>query len=94
MNKTNVTDYDDLTSSNYPDYDNFTSTNYIDTNICTNIIDIIIPSLLKVPCSLSFFCLLNLMVYTLIEPFFNNKQKIYTIIYVFIRDYMYNYTCV
>ena len=42
---------------------------------CTNIenkVDIIIPSLLLIlPCGLSFLCLMSLIVYTLIKPFFN-----------------------
>ena len=43
MNITNVTDYENTTSSNYTDYDNMT------LSVCTNsenIIDIIIPTLL------------------------------------------------
>ena len=70
MDITNITD----------DYDNVTSTAYnniTDTHNCTdneNNIDIIIPALLfTLPCGLSFLCLLNLMVYTLIKPLFNNK---------------------
>ena len=53
------------------DYDNITFTN------CTNNennIDIIIPTLLfTIPCSLSFLCLISLMLYTLIKPLFNDK---------------------
>ena len=53
------------------DYDNMTSSN------CTNNendIDIIIPAFLfTIPCGLSFLCLMSLMVYILIKPFFNNK---------------------
>ena len=72
----NVTyDYDKITSSNYTDilndYENITSTT--DTINCTNNIDIIIPSLLIIPCGLSFLCLLSLMLYTLIKPIFNKK---------------------
>ena len=52
----NVTnDYDNNTSSNYTDYDNITSSNYIDTNNYTKNIDILIPSVLIIPCGLSFF---------------------------------------
>ena len=52
MNITNVTDYDNITSSNYSDYDNMTSFN---CTINENIIDIIIPALLfTIPCGLSF----------------------------------------
>ena len=56
---TNITD----------DYDNIT-----DTNNCK--IDIIIPALIfTIPCGLSFLCLISFMVYTLIKPLFNEKQK-------------------
>ena len=51
------------------DYDKRTPTN------CTNNennIDIIIPTLLfTIPCGLSFFCLMSLMVYTLIKRLIN-----------------------
>ena len=71
MNIINVTDLDNIT-----DYDNITSTN---TTICNctdseNAIDIIIPALLfTIPCGLSFLCLMNLMVYTLVKPLINKK---------------------
>ena len=59
---TNVTDdYNDTLSKN---------------NICTindNNIEIIIPLFTKIPCGLSLFCLISLMVYTLIKPLFNKK---------------------
>ena len=62
-------DYDNNTSSNYTDYDKMTLSN---CTINENIIDIIIPTLLlKIPCRLAFLCLMSLMVYTLIKPFFN-----------------------
>ena len=67
---TNVTDYDNFTTTNYTDYDNITSTN------CTNnenIIEIIIPLITIIPCGLSLICLLSLIVYTLIKPLFNKK---------------------
>ena len=71
MNITNVTDYDNISSSNYSDYDNMTLCN------CTkneNDIDIIIPALLfTIPCGLSFLCLISLKVHTLIKPLFNKK---------------------
>ena len=39
-----------------------------------NNIDIIKPVLLfKIPCGLSFLCLISLMVYTLVKPFINKK---------------------
>ena len=57
------------------DYDKITDLNV--TNNCTdneNNIDINIPRLLlTIPCSLSFFCFMSLMVYTIIQTFFNNK---------------------
>ena len=59
MNVTNITD------------------DYIDN--CTdneNNIDIIIPALFfTIPCGLSFLCLMSLMVYTLIKPVINKKEK-------------------
>ena len=68
MNITNVADYDNITSS---DYDNLTSCN---CTINENNIDIFIPALLfRLPCGLSFLCLISLMVYTLIKPLFNIK---------------------
>ena len=46
-------------------------------NICTDIENItnifVLALLLTIPCGLSFLCLLNLLVYTLIKPLFNNK---------------------
>ena len=69
---TNITDhYDKITSSKYTDYDNISFAN------CTNNeydIDIFIPDLFfTITCGLSFLCLKFLLVYTLIQPFFNNK---------------------
>ena len=59
MNVTNITD----------DYDNITD--LIFTNKCTineNNFDKFMPSiLLAIPCGLSFLCLMNLMVYTVIK---------------------------
>ena len=50
---------------------------YITSNNCTDneyTIDIIIPVLLfTIPCGLSFFCLISIMIYTLIKPLFNKK---------------------
>ena len=46
-------------------------------NNCTNNdnnIEIIIPIITIIPCSLSFICLISLMVYTLIKPLINKKQ--------------------
>ena len=81
---TNITDYDNITSSNYSDYDNMTLCNCTDNE---NDIDIIIAALLfTIPCGLSFLFLLSLMVYTLIKPLFNNKiisKKFYTQIFQF-----------
>ena len=77
MYTANVTnDYDNITSSNYTDYDNVTSSNdnmtLSNSTFNGNDIDIIIPTLLfTIPCGLSFLCLMNLMIYTLIKPFIN-----------------------
>ena len=56
------------------DYDNITEyDSTTDTNSCN--IDIIIPALLfKIPCGLSFLCLISLMVYTLIKPLFKKNN--------------------
>ena len=81
MHIANVTnDYDNITSS---DYDNTTSSyDNMTLSICTfneNDVDLNIPALLlTVPCGISFFCLMSLMVYTLIKPLFN-KRNIYQI---------------
>ena len=53
------------------DYDNIT---FINCTNNENIIDIIIPTILfKIPCGLSFLCLMSLIVYTLIKPSIINK---------------------
>ena len=75
-------DYNNITYSNYTDYDNLTSSNDNKTMYnCTsndnsdNNIEIILPSLLQtIPSGLPFFCLMSLMVYTLIKPLFNNEK--------------------
>ena len=60
MHKTNVTDYDNITSNNCTDNENN--------------IDIIIPALLfTIPSGLSFLCLISLMVYTSVKPLINKK---------------------
>ena len=78
----NVTDYDNMTD----DYNDSLSKN----NICTmNEIstDIIIPTLLlTIPCGLSFFCLLSLMVYTLFKPLLKMKEEILIIIRMYILN--------
>ena len=65
----NVTDYDNMT-------DDYTASLSKISN-CTmneNDIAIIIPTiLLTIPCGLSFFCLMSLMVYTLFKHLFNIK---------------------
>ena len=75
-----VTNNIDLNTTN--DEDNNTDLNTsIDynsiTNKCTiteNIINTITSTmLLTIPCGLSFYCLMSLVVYTLIKPLFNNK---------------------
>ena len=61
---TNVTDYDNITTSD------MTLSN------CTNNennIEIVIPLITIIPCGMSLVCLISLMVYTLIKPLFNNK---------------------
>ena len=55
--------------------DDFKDTISISNN-CTNndnIIEIIIPLFTIIPCGMSLICLISLMVYTLIKPFFNKK---------------------
>ena len=67
----NIIDYDNMTD----DYNDSLSINinFTDTE---NDIDIIIPTILfKIPCGLSFFCLLSLIVYTLIKPLIRKKIK-------------------
>ena len=59
---TNVTEKDNLTLCNCTNIDNK------DNNI-----EIIRPLFTIVPCGLSLICLISLMVYTLIKPFFSNK---------------------
>ena len=59
---TNITD----------DYNDTLSIN----NNCTNNDnknEITIPLIIRIPCSLSFICLISLMVYTLIKPLINKK---------------------
>ena len=63
--------------------------NYIDTlsiyNKCTNHdnnFELIIPLIKIIPCTLSFICLISLMVYTSIKPL--KKMKKLTIIRTFI----------
>ena len=46
-------------------------------NNCTNTdnkIEIIIPLFTIIPCSLSFICLISLMIYVLIKPLITNKR--------------------
>ena len=38
-------------------------------------IERILPLITIIPCGMSLICLISLMVYTLIKPFFNNKIK-------------------
>ena len=71
MNIINITDSDKIT-----DLDNNTTTDTLLSN-CTNNeydINLTIPLLLfTIPCTLSFLCLISLVVYTLIKPLFNKK---------------------
>ena len=79
MYVTNITNvYDNITSNNYTDflndYDNITFNIYDNCKDTENNIAKIIQALLfKIPCGLSFLCLLSLMVYTLVRPLFNIK---------------------
>ena len=59
---TNITD----------DYNDTLSINNNSTNNDINI-EIKNPLFTMIPCSLSFFCLISLMVYTLVKPLFNRK---------------------
>ena len=55
--------------------DDYNDTLSINNN-CTNNennIEILIPLITIIQCSLSFICLISLMVYTLIKPLFNKK---------------------
>ena len=53
------------------DYDNITDMSLSNCTNNENEIDIIIPTMLfTIPCRLSFLCLISLLVYTLINPFF------------------------
>ena len=62
MNILNVTDdYSDTLSI----YSNCTNND--------NNIEIVIPLIAIIPCVLSFLCLISLMVYSLVKPFFNEK---------------------
>ena len=64
-------------------------TNITDDN-CTdnenNNIEILLPLITIVPCGMSLICLISLMVYTLVKPLINKKQK-----YEYIQLYMYLY---
>ena len=77
MKITNITDYDNISSSNYSDYDNITDYDNMTTYNCTkneNDIDVIIPDLLfTIPYGLLFLCLISFLVYTLIKPLINKK---------------------
>ena len=70
----NVTDdYNDSSTRNNTDFPNDTLLS--DCTSIENNIDLNIPTLLlKIPCGLSFLCLMSLMIYTLIKPLFNNKK--------------------
>ena len=73
MYKTNITDdYNDTLSKNK---------NYTNND---NNIEIIIPIITIIPCVMSLICLISLMVYTLTKPLFDKKEKIPTILIIFI----------
>ena len=53
------------------DYEIITLSNCTDNE---NKIDVIrLTFLLKIPCGLSFFCLMSLLIYTIIKPLFKNR---------------------
>ena len=86
---TNVTnDYDNITCSNYSDYDNITSSDYDNMTLsnCTNIdtnIEEILPFFTIIPYTMSLVCLISLMAYTLVKPFFiKNKMSLHTSLYI------------
>ena len=55
------------------DYNDTLSTNNSCTNNDISIIEIILHLFTIIPCSLSFLCLISLMVYTLVKPLINKK---------------------
>ena len=65
MNILNITDTID-------DYNNTLTSTCTDND---NNIQLVIPLITIVPCGISSICLISFMVYTLIKPLFNNKQK-------------------
>ena len=65
---TNIADFDNMSD----DYNDTISININCTNEGNNI-DIIIPLITITPCGMSLLCLLSLMAYTLIKPFFKKK---------------------
>ena len=65
---TNITDFDNMTG----DYNDTISINNNCTNNDNNI-EIMIPLITIIPCGMSLICLISLMVYILIKPFFNKK---------------------
>ena len=68
MYKSNVTkDYDNIF-----DYDNITSTNCTNND---NKIEITLLLFTIIPCGMSLICLISFMVYTLVKPLINKKQK-------------------
>ena len=68
MDIINVTDYNNITDSGNMTLCNCTNNDNNDTNI-----DIVVPLFTIIPCGMSLVCLISLMVYTLFEPFFNEK---------------------
>ena len=60
---TNISDYDTMTYA-------------YNKNNCTNSVnnfEIILPLFIIIPCGKSLICLISLVVYTLVKPFFNIK---------------------
>ena len=79
MKITNVTDYDNITSSNYTDYDNMTLLN---CTINENYIDIIIPGFVIYNSKWSIIFMFNISYCVYSNQTFNKKK----IKYFFIND--------
>ena len=68
MDIINVSDYNNITDSDYMTLCNCTNNDNKNTNI-----EIIIPLITIIPCTMSLICLISLMVYTLIKHLINRK---------------------
>ena len=72
---TNITDFDNMTD----DYNDSLSINNNRTENENNFDINILALLLTIPCGLSFFCLMSLMVYTLIKSLIRKEKNIHHI---------------